>query len=110
MKIITLELFPTYDECTEAVKNSKKGKSPGIDGLPNGFYQTFWEEFGPYFYKALNEIFKREELSYSQKLSVISLIHKKNEKDSLKNFRPISLTNVDYKIIALVFAKRLQNI
>ena len=68
------------------------------------------EELGPYFNKALNEIFKREELSYSQKLSVISLIHKKNEKDSLKNFRPISLTNVDYKIIAFVFAKRLQNI
>ena len=38
------------------------------------------------------------------------MIHKKNEKDSLKNFRPISLTNVDYKIIAFVFAKRLQNI
>ena len=104
--ILALEMFPTYDECTEAVKTLKKEKSPGIDGLPSEFYQTFWEELGPYFYKALNEIFKREELSYSQKLSVISLIHKKNEKD----FRPISLTNVDYKIIAFVFAKRLQNI
>ena len=54
----------------------KKEKSPEIDGLPSEFYQTFWEELGPYFYKALNEIFKREELSYSQKHSVISLIYK----------------------------------
>ena len=37
-------------------------------------------------------------------------IYKEKEKDSLKNQRPISLTNVDYKIIAFVFAKRLQNI
>ena len=54
MKIITLELFPTYDECTEAVKTLKKEKYPGIDGLSSEFYQTFWEELGPYFYKALN--------------------------------------------------------
>ena len=38
------------------------------------------------------------------------MIYKKNVKDSLKNFRPISFTNVDCKIIAFVFAKRLQNI
>ena len=107
MFILALELFPTYYECTEAVKILKKEKSPGIDGLPNELYKTFWEELGPYFYKALNEIFKREELTYPQKLSVTSLIYKKNEKDSLKNYRPISLTNVDYKFIAFVFAKRL---
>ena len=58
-------MFPTYE--AEAVKTLKKEKSPGIDGLPSEFYQTFWEELRPFFYKALNEIFKREELSYSQK-------------------------------------------
>ena len=103
-------MFPLYDECKEAVKTLKKEKSPGIDWLPNEFYQTFWEELGPYFYKALNDIFKIEKISYSQNLSVISLIYKKNEKDNLKNYRPISLFNVDYKFIAFVFAKRLQKI
>lgn len=49
-------------------------------------------------------------MAYSQRLSVISLIYKKGEKDSLKNYRPISLTNTDYKIIAFIFAKRLQTI
>ena len=60
--MITFKLFPTYDECTEAVKTLKKEKSPGIDGLPNVSYQTFLEELGPLFNKALNEIFKREDL------------------------------------------------
>lgn len=40
---------------------------------------------------------------------MISLIYKKEEK-SLKNYRPISLTHTDYKNIAFIFAKRLQNI
>ena len=62
--MITLKLFPTYDEWTEAVKTLKKEKSPGIDGLPNVSYQTFLEELGPYFNKALNEIFKIEEPWY----------------------------------------------
>lgn len=88
----------------------KKEKSPGLDGLPSEFYQCFWDVIGPFFYKALKEIFQRGEMSYSQRLSVILLIYKKGEKDSLKNYRPISLTNTDYKIIALIFAKRLQTI
>ena len=62
------------------------------------------------FYGVLRELFDRNEMSFSQRLSVISLIHKKGEKDLLKNYRPISLTNSDYKIIAFIFAKRLQKI
>lgn len=53
---------------------------------------------------------KANQHNYSQRLSVISRIHKKGDKDSLKNYIPISLTNTDYKIIAFVLAKRLQNI
>ena len=49
-------------------------------------------------------------MSFSQRLAVITLIHKKGDKKLLKNYRPISLTNTDYKIIAFVFARRLQTI
>ena len=49
-------------------------------------------------------------MSFSQRSAVITLIHKKGDKKLLKNYRPISLTNTDYKIIAFVFARRLQNI
>ena len=49
-------------------------------------------------------------MTHTQRSSVISLIFKKGSKNELKNYRPISLTNTDYKIIAIIFAKRLQKI
>ena len=55
-------------------------------------------------------VWKKLNKFFSQRLSVISLIHKKGEKNLPKNYRPISLTNSDYKIIAFIFAKRLQKI
>ena len=105
-----LNKFPSYSECSEAVFQMKNNKSPGIDGLPSEFYQCFWTELGPIFFAALKEIFEQGELTNSQKLSIISLLFKKDERNLLKNYRPISLTNTDYKIIAFIFAKRLQTI
>ena len=46
----------------------------------------------------------------SQKQANISLIFKKDEKENLKNYRPLSLTNIDYKIIAFVLSRRLQRV
>lgn len=42
-------------------------------------------------------------MTFSPKLAVIALKHKKEE-----CYRPISLTNTDYKMITLIFARRLQ--
>ena len=50
------------------------------------------------------------EMTFSQRLAAISLIHKKGEKNVLQNYRPISLMNTDYKIITIIFAERLQKI
>lgn len=42
--------------------------------------------------------------------AIMTLISKKGEKDNPKNYRPLSLTNTDYKIFAHVLATRLQKI
>ena len=106
----TCEFFPSIDECKEAVLNMKPNKSPGLDGLTGEFYKYFWDSISELFYDALIEIFQKGELSFSQRLSVLTLIHKKDDKKLLKNYRPLSLTNTDYKIIAFIFARRLQDI
>ena len=104
------DLFPTLEECRETVMNMKHNKSPGIDGLPTEFYQRFWDKLSELFFEMLKEIFQSNEMTFSQRLAVISLIYKKGEKSLLKNYRPISLTNADYKIIACMFARRLQKV
>ena len=98
------------EECKYAVENLKKNKSPGWDGLPPEFYQQFWEDIQDLILDSFNESFREGELSDTQKLSVLSLIFKKGNRDKLENYRPISLSNYDYKILAFVLAERLQKV
>ena len=57
----------------------------------------------------MNYAFQFGELSVDQRRGVISLIPKKDRsREFLKNWRPLSLLNVDYKILAKALAMRLQ--
>ena len=49
-------------------------------------------------------------MSFSQRLSLITVLFKKGDKNNFKNYRPLSLTNTDYKIIAFIFSRRLQKV
>lgn len=100
----------TENECLYVIKSMKCNKSPGSDGLPSEFYKQFWNEIKICFMANLREIFYEGELSNSMKRAIISLIFKKGDKLLLKNYRPISLTNTDYKIIAFVLSVRMQKV
>ena len=99
----------TYDECISAIKEMKDGKSPGIDGLPAEFYKIYFPLFGNSYVKMINTSFKDGLLSLTQRHGIITLICKNVEKSEyINNWRPISLLNVDYKIISKVLSKRLK--
>ncbi len=55
-----------------------------------------------------NQILEDSSLSPSQKLAIIILIFKKGNPRVATNYRPILLTNCDYKILAYVFVKRIE--
>ena len=60
---------------------------------------------------SINAALKEKTLSCEQKRGIIRLIPKKDKDLTLiKNWRPISLLNTDYKLIAHVLADRLQNV
>ena len=89
----------------------QQNKSPGNDGLTVEFYLAFWPVFGSLLVQSLNYAFKYGELSNSQKQAVITLVEKKGkDKRQMKNWRPISLINVDAKIASKILAKRLENV
>ena len=59
--------------------------------------------------KTLNHSYDEGELSSSQKQAVITLIEKKDkDKRYIKNWRPISLLNVDLKIASKALALRIK--
>ena len=60
--------------------------------------------------EVLNFCFCKGLLTESMRLAIASLIYKKNDVELIKNWRPISLLNVDCKIGSKVFATRLRRI
>ena len=100
----------TKEEIYDVVKNLKLNRSPGTDGLTSEFFQTFWDQLDSLYFEMINETFEKGSLPDSTKKSIITLIFKKGYKTLLKNYRPISLTNCDYKILAFVLARRLQKV
>ena len=100
------------DELEDALKRMKKGSSPGCDGLTTSLYKFFWEDIGDLVYKSFKKAFEKGELSLSQRRAIIIMIHKGKglDRDELGNWRPISLTNTNYKILAKTLAIRLQSV
>ena len=98
------------DDCKNALFSMKLNKSPGSDGLSVEFYQAFWDNLKVYFYNSLKETYQNGYMSETQRKGILSLIFKKGDPTNLSNWRPITLLNVDYKIIARVLAFRLNTI
>ena len=110
-KNITLENEISITELGSALKELPNNKSPGSDGIPVEFYKVFWPKIKTFLHRSMLWSFENGELSIDQKRGVITLVPKK-DKDGrfLKNWRPISLLNTDYKILTKLLANRLQNV
>ena len=94
----------TLQECWEALNSMKNCKTPGNDGLKKEFFVCFFNQLGKLLVSTLNYGFDHGEMSTSQKEAIIVLMQKKDRDSRLiKNWRPISLMNVDAKIASKVF-------
>ncbi len=100
----------TEKECFEALTSMSKNKSPGPDGLPVEFYLEFWNDIKDMVIGSYIESYNAKELSQMQRTSVTSLLFKKDFREYFKNYRPLTLSNSDYKIIAFVLCRRLQKV
>ncbi len=104
-----LEADITPEEIKTALFSMALNKSPGNCGLTVSFYRHFYHLFEEIFIKIFKTIQDEQILTRSMRHGVITLIYKdKGEKNLLKNFRPISLLCVDYKILARIMSNRLK--
>ena len=106
-----MEAEITVEEIAAALNDLPNNKTPGCDGLDASFYKFFWPKISNVVVDSIVQGVKEGELSIEQKRAILTLLPKK-DKDSryLKNWRPLSLLNTDYKILAKLLAKRLQTV
>lgn len=71
------------------------------------FYQAFWGVLGADLVSILNSCLEAGCLSLSQHRGIISLSFKKGDRLDPRNWHPITLLNVDYKLASWVIAGRL---
>jgi hypothetical protein len=101
----------TMKEIGEALKELDNGKSPGSDGFTTDFYKFFWSTIKEMVLENFEHANQTGKLSIDQRRGVINLIPKKDKDPRyLKNWRPISLLNTDYKIITKVLATRIKKV
>ncbi len=96
------------NEVKAAIKSTALGKTPGPDGIPIELYLDFIDEFSEILSEYYNNIFLHGSADDSFLKSIISLLYKnKGILKLLKNWRPISLLNSDYKILTKIIATRM---
>ena len=100
----------TLDEMTFALKKMNSNKASGPDGLSVEFYVKFWDRLGPYLCCVLYAYYHAGEMCESMKTSNTRVIFKKGDRKNLKNWQPISLLNVNYKICSKVLSLRLSKV
>ena len=106
-----LEGCITYEELTKAAKNMKNNKSPGSDGFPAEFFKFFWKDLGHFILRSINESYDVGEFSCTQRQGIITCLPKSDrDKHFLKNWRPITLLNVIYKMASSCIANRLKKV
>ncbi|CAI5463009.1 unnamed protein product [Closterium sp. Yama58-4] len=83
--------------------------SPGSDGLPKELYEAHWDLLGGSFMAMARDFESSASLPAEIKEAVTILLHRKGDRDQLNNYRPITLLNFAYKVLARVVADRMKS-
>ena len=98
----------TIEELQVAVKTMNNDKTPGEDGIPADFYKVFWSKIKKPFFEMMIEAYEGRNLHQTARQGILNLIPKpKKDSRLIKNLRPITLLNVDYKIVEKAIANKM---
>ena len=96
------------EDLQEAIKGMNNNKTPGEDGIPVDFYKVFWTKLKDPFHAMMLQAYQEQYLHNSARKGILNLIPKAQKDTRLvKNLRPITLLNTDYKILEKAVANKM---
>jgi len=99
---------PITEEELRDTLHSCKDSAPGLDGIPYSYIGGLWSIMGKLIVDAWNHSLQIRKLPPSHKASLLKLIPKAGKDlTKLTNWRPISLSNCDHKLITKVYSRRI---
>ena len=101
----------TENELFTTLKTFSKNKCPGLDGITAEFYLQFWNEIKSTLLNVYEVSFTLGILPESLRIGLITLLEKKGkDRMEIANWRPITLLNIDYKLLTKTLGQRLEKV
>lgn len=97
-------------ELRRAAMQQKQNKTPGEDGIGVEFYIQFLDVIEVELVKTLDEMYYFQKTGGNLARGIIKTIFKKGDPTDIRNYRPITLLDIDYKILSKILANRLKEV
>ncbi|GMI65454.1 hypothetical protein HRI_000214700 [Hibiscus trionum] len=99
----------TVEEIWETIRASDGNKAPGPDGMNLDFYKKIWPHIKDKVLRFCEDFYKGKINDKFYNHSFLAMIPKKESPKMVEDYRPISLVNSLYKIVAKILSKRLSS-
>jgi len=106
----TLTEHIAADELWKAISQGKPHKAPGPDGIGLEFYRSEWDVIKTELVKIMNCMFLNDPIIAQQVKGHVVCMPKKPQPVRIEDYRPLTLLNAEYKILARIIANRLKPI
>ncbi|KAJ9058075.1 hypothetical protein DSO57_1039809 [Entomophthora muscae] len=101
----------TLEETLAVIKESPNGKTPGPDCIPADVYKPIRNMIAPHLTRLFNYVLSSAtQFPEGNEVSICLLFKNKGHRSNVKNWRPISLSNADYKLMTRILSNRIMKI
>ena len=108
---LNLEKNLTENEISLTLKQMKNYKTPGICGFPAEFFKVFWMKLKHVIIQSFHNCYSTGVMPVTLRQNLIICLPKGDKpRQYLKNWRPLSMLSVLYKLLSGTLANRLKNI
>ena len=98
----------THEEIKKAMFFIDDYKAPSLDGFSSLFFKVAWSIIGSDVIDAVISFFKSGSLLQEINFTIIALVPKVPNPESMNDYRPISCCNTVYKCISKIIAARIK--